>query len=76
MVRPDNEETIAPQRLVRSRHDLSDYRIAVHNQLLAVLQHNSPIAIGLFSQLDIAISLAFLHRFPSEAEAKLGPRCG
>lgn len=55
--------------LVRARHDLIDHRIAVHNQLLAVLQHNFPGAIGLFSQLDIPISLAFLHRFPSEAKA-------
>ena len=34
-----------------------------------MLQHNFPGAIGLFSQLDIGISLAFLRRFPSEAKA-------
>ena len=39
------------------------------NQLLAVLQHNFPGAVGLFSQLDIGISLAFLRRFPTEAKA-------
>ena len=50
--------------LVRARHDLIGHRIAVHNQLLAVMQHNLPGAIGLFSQLDIPISLAFLRRFP------------
>ena len=69
IVQPDSDETIALRMLVRARHDLIDHRIAVHNQLLAVLQHNFPGAIGLFSQLDIAISLAFLRRFPSEAKA-------
>lgn len=69
VVQPDTEETIALRMLVRARHDLVDHRIAVHNQLLAVLQHNFPGAIGLFSQLDIPISLSFLRRFPTEAKA-------
>jgi transposase len=69
VVRPDTAETIALRMLVRARQDLIGHRIAVHNQLLAVLQHNFPGAIGLFSQLDIPISLAFLRRFPSEAKA-------
>ncbi len=69
IVQPDRDETIALRMLVRARHDLIGHRIAVANQLLAVLQHNFPGAIGLFSQLDIPISLAFLHRFPTEAKA-------
>lgn len=69
VVQPDSDKTIALRMLVRARHDLIGHRIAVHNQLLAVLQHNFPGAIGLFSQLDIPISLAFLRRFPSEAKA-------
>lgn len=69
VVRPDSTETIALRMLVRARQDLVGHRIAVHNQLLAVLQHNFPGAIGLFSGLDIAISLAFLRRFPTEAKA-------
>jgi transposase len=69
VVRPDSAETVALRMLVRARRALIDHRIAVHNQLLAVLQHNFPGAIGLFSQLDIAISLAFLRRFPTEAKA-------
>lgn len=69
VVQPDSDETIALRMLVRTRHDLIGHRIAVHNQLLAVLQHNFPGAIGLFSQLDIPISLAFLRRFPTEAKA-------
>lgn len=69
VVRPDSAETIALRMLVRARQDLVGHRIAVHNQLLAVLQHNFPGAIGLFHQLDIPISLAFLRRFPTEAKA-------
>lgn len=69
IVRPDSAETIALRMLVRARQDLIGHRIAVHNQLLAVLQHNFPGAIGLFSGLDIAISLAFLRRFPTETKA-------
>jgi len=69
VVRPDSNETIALRMLVRSRHDLISHRIAVTNQLLAVLQHNFPGAIGLFYLLDSPISLAFLRRFPSEAKA-------
>lgn len=68
-VQPDSDATVAMRMLVRARHDLIDHRIAVHNQLLAVLQHNFPGAIGLFSQLDIGISLAFLRRFPTESKA-------
>lgn len=69
VVRSDTAETIALRMLVRARQDLVGHRVAVHNQLLAVLQHNFPGAIGLFSQLDIPISLAFLRRFPSETKA-------
>lgn len=69
LVRPDQPETLALRMLVRARQDLVGHRIAVANQLLAVLQHNFPGAIGLFSQLDIPISLTFLRRFPSEAKA-------
>lgn len=69
VVHPDTAETIALRMLVRARHDLINHRIAVHNQLMAVLQHNFPGAIGLFSQLDIPISLTFLRRFPTEAKA-------
>lgn len=68
-VRPDSPETVALRMKVRARQDLVGHRIAVHNQLLAVLQHNFPGAIGLFSQLDIPISLVFLRRFPTQAKA-------
>lgn len=69
VVQPDTAETIALRMLVRARQDLIGHRIAVHNQLLAVLQHNFPGAIGLFSQLDLPVSLTFLRRFPTQAKA-------
>ena len=69
VVRPDTAETVALRMLVRARKDLIGHRIAVHNQLLATLQHNFPGAIGLFYLLDSPISLAFLRRFPGEAKA-------
>jgi transposase len=68
-VQPDTPATQALRMLVRARQDLVGHRIAVHNQLLAVLQHNFPGAIGLFSQLDLPISLRFLRRFPTEGKA-------
>ena len=69
IVQPDSDATVALRLLVRARQDLLGHRLALHNQLLAVLQHHFPGAIGLFHQLDIPISLAFLNRFPSEAKA-------
>jgi transposase len=50
IVQPDSDETIALRMLVRARQDLIGHRIAVHNQLLAVLQHNFPGAIGAASR--------------------------
>jgi len=69
VVQPDSPETVALRMLVRARQDLVTHRIAISNQLLAVLQHNFPGAIGLFSQLDNPISLTFLKRFPTQAKA-------
>jgi transposase len=69
VVAPDSPETLALRTLVRARTDLVRHRIAVANQLLAVLRHSFPGAVGLFHQLDIPISLAFLRRFPSQEKA-------
>lgn len=68
-LRPDRPETVGLRALVRARKDLVKHRISVHNQLLAVLQQSFPGAVGLFSQLDIPISLAFLTRFPTAERA-------
>lgn len=66
---PDRADTVGLRALVRTRKDLVGHRISVHNQLLAVVQQSFPGAEGLFSQLDIPISLAFLSRFPTAAKA-------
>lgn len=68
-LQPDRPDTVGLRALVRARKDLVGHRIAVHNQLLAVLQQSFPGAVGLFSQLDRPISLTFLARFPTAAKA-------
>jgi hypothetical protein len=67
---PDTPPTRALRALVRARKDLVGHRIAVHNQLLANLQQAFPGAVGLFAQLDSAISLTFLRRFPTAERAR------
>ena len=54
---------------VRARKDLITARIAMANQLRAHLQTTLPGAIGLFRDIDSAITLAFLRRFPSQDKA-------
>ena len=52
-------------------------RVALSNQLHAELERFQPGPIGLFSfsDLDSPISLAFLERYPSPADARaLGPK--
>ena len=45
-------------------------RVALSNQLRAELERFWPGPIGLFSDLDSPISLAFLERYPSPADAR------
>jgi transposase len=54
---------------VRARQDLVHARVAMANQLRAHLQTTLPGAIGLFSDIDSAITLRFLTRFPSQDKA-------
>jgi hypothetical protein len=66
----------------RARQDLVTHRITVHNQLLALLQHCFSGAVGLFSQLNISISLAScegspLSRGPADwSRPAARPGCG
>lgn len=70
---PDTEETKALKTLTRAREDLVGVRVELANQLRAQLQAFWPGAL-LFDALDSLISLAFLKRYPSPADAKsLGP---
>ncbi|MGB7963393.1 MAG: IS110 family transposase [Propionicimonas sp.] len=66
---PDTDATIALRRACRTRKDLVNTRVATANQLRAHLRNVFPGAIGLFKDLDSAISLAFLTRFTTQHQA-------
>lgn len=61
--------TIALRSSVRARRDLVEHRVAATNQLRAHLQIVFPGMVGLFSDLDSAISLTFLERFTTQSRA-------
>ena len=66
---PDTHETVALRRACRARKDLVSHRVALANQLRAHLRNVFPGAVGLFGDLDSAISLAFLTRFTTQDQA-------
>jgi transposase len=66
---PDTEATVALRRACRARKDLVKHRVAAANQLRAHLRNVLPGAVGLFKDLDSAISLAFLTRFDTQDRA-------
>ena len=63
---PDREATVALRRACRARKDLVKHRVAAANQLRAHLRNVLPAVVGLFKDLDSAISLAFLTRFDTQ----------
>lgn len=67
---PDTDQTQAIRAMWRAYNDVTGHRIAVLNQLLALLQAHFPGANDLFSELDNKISLAFLTRFPTASSAR------
>jgi len=70
VLEPDSDETKALRALTRAREDLVQARVAFSNQLRAELERFWPGPIGLFTKLDSSISLAFLERYPSPADAR------
>jgi transposase len=71
----DAPATTALRQTVRARRDLVAHRVAVANQLRAHLQIVFPGAVGLFADIDSAINLTFLERFPTQDRADwLSPR--
>lgn len=66
---PDGEETRALKALTRAREDLVGVRVELANQLRAQLEAFWPGAL-IFRDVDSPISLAFLARYPSPADAK------
>jgi transposase len=72
---PCSDETLALRALVRAREDLVGARVALANQLRAQLDAAWPGATRIFKDIDSPISLAFLARYPSHADARgLGPK--
>jgi transposase len=67
---PDTEETKALKTLTRAREDLVGVKVELANQLRAQLQAFWPGAL-IFAAIDSPISLAFLGRYPSPADAKV-----
>lgn len=65
----DTAATIALRTTVRARRDLVEHRIAAANQLRAHLQIVFPGATNIFAAIDSAITLTFLERFSTQAQA-------
>ncbi len=69
-LRPDSDETRALRALVRTRDDLVAERIALANQLRALLESFWPGAAVIFADVDSPIALAFLNRYPTPQSAE------
>lgn len=67
---PLSDETRALRALVRMRDSLVAQRIALANQLRALLERFWPGAAGIFADVDSPIALAFLLRYPTPQSAQ------
>jgi transposase len=67
---PDSDQTRALRALTRGREVLVEQRVALCNQLRAELERFWSGATQIFAELDSPISLAFLARYPSPADAR------
>jgi transposase len=75
MLRPPSDETRALRALVRGRDDLVAQRVALANQLRALLERFWPGAAAIFADVDSPIALAFLTRYPTpHSAARLGEK--
>jgi transposase len=74
-LRPEADEFRALRALVRGRDDLVATRVALANQLRALLGGYWPGAAAVFADLDSPIALAFVRRYPTpESARRLGDR--
>jgi transposase len=74
-LQPQQDATRALRALVRGRDDLVATRVALTNQLRAVLESFWPGAVAIFADLASPIALAFLARYPTpHSAAALGPK--
>jgi transposase len=68
-LRPLSDETKALRALVRTRDDLVAQRVALANQLRALLDSFWPGAAAIFADVDSPIALAFLDAYPTPLAA-------
>ncbi len=66
---PFSGHTKALRTAVRTRTDLVEARVAATNQLAALLDAHWPGAKAIFADIESAIALAFLTRYPTAASA-------
>ena len=72
---PQSDAIKALRGLVRGRDDLVGTRVALANQLRALLGSFWPGAAVIFADIASPIALAFLERYPTpESAARLGPK--
>jgi transposase len=72
---PCSDETCALRTVVRTRGDLVEMRVAVTNQLSALLDAHWPGARTIFADVESPVSLAFLTCYPTPpAAAHLGQK--
>lgn len=75
VLRPDSDEMRALRAFVRTRDDLVAERVALANQLRALLESFWPGAAAIFADVDSPIALAFLERYPNpRAASRLGEK--
>jgi transposase len=74
-LQPPSDDTRALRTLVRGRDALVAQRVALANQLRALLERVWPGAATIFYEVDSPIALAFLARFPTaQSAAHLGEK--
>lgn len=72
---PNSDALKALRALVRTRDDLVAERIALANQLRALLESFWPGATAIFTDIDSPIALDFVLRYPTpESAARLGEK--
>jgi len=72
---PQSDAIKALRGLVRGRDDLVGTRVALANQLTALLESFWPGAARIFAAVASPIALAFLERYPTpDSAARLGPK--
>ena len=69
-LQPLSDDTRALRALVRGRDDLVAQRVALTNQLRALLDRFWPGAAAIFADVDSPIALAFLSRYPTPHSAE------